>query len=426
MSKIDKSLSSQSWQASVRVVEDFLKTDKKLDSVLARHSKHLESSTVRRTQYLSYGVVRDLGYLLSLLRSTVKKLPKKRLQAIMLVSLFEWLEADVEKRPQVVHHSVERSKELLSKPEARFANAVLRKMPELEIEIPEGIDSVSNLSRFYSHPEWLVSKWIGQWGASSTKACLEWNQSTPTVYVFSREFESEVPSDWGKTEWDGFYNIQNANWETIRTWLAAGKAYIQDPATRLGSALLGDDTVESVLDLCAAPGGKSLQLLQRISSSNGLLVSVDVPGSRFDRLKENLGRYQKPGVEKVQVAADVLDLQPSDLPRATYAVVYLDVPCSNTGVFQRRPDVKWRQTKASVAELTVLQKALLKRAAEFVDTGGVLIYSTCSIDPDENRDVVDRFIEEADGAFSLERETISLPWESKHDGAGVFLLRRII
>lgn len=423
MSKIDKSLSSQSWQASVRVVEDFLKTELKLDLVLERHSKHLESSTVRRTQYLSYGVVRDLGYLLSLLRSTVKKLPRKRLQAIMLVSLFEWLEAEVEKRPQVVHHSVERSKELLSKPEARFANAVLRKMPELEIEIPEGIESVADLSRFFSHPEWLVSKWIRQWGASTTKACLEWNQSMPMVYGFSRE--SEIPSDWEKTEWDGFYKIQNANWETIRTWLAAGKAYIQDPATRLGSAFLEDDTVDSVLDLCAAPGGKSLQLLQRISSSNGLLVSVDVPGSRFDRLKENLSRYQKSGVEKVQVAADVLDLQSSDLPRATYAVVYLDVPCSNTGVFQRRPDVKWRLTEASFTELTVLQKALLKHSAGFVEVGGALIYSTCSIDPEENRDVVDPFIDEANGAFLLERENISLPWESRHDGAGVFLLRRI-
>lgn len=425
MSKIDKSLSSQSWQASVRILEDFLKSDQKLDSILERYSKGMESLTVRRMQYLSYGVVRDLGYLLGLLRSTVRKLPKKRLQAIMLVSLFEWLEADEEKRPQVVHHSVERSKELLSKPEARFANAVLRRMPELQTEIPVGIESIEDMAFYYSHPEWLVAKWIEQWGVSQTKCLLEWNQKTPLVYLYSLEPQSEIPSDWAITGWQSFYNVQQADWDTIRTWLASGRAYIQDPATRLGAALLDLETVGSVLDLCAAPGGKSIQLLQRITAPGGLLVSVDVPGVRFQRLQENLDRYQKSGIEKFQVAADVLDLEAANLPQATFDVVYLDVPCSNTGVLQRRPDAKWRQSESMGSELTALQGALLKSASRFVARGGALIYSTCSVNVEENQGVVEQFVEEANEGFLLEKQAVSLPWQSGHDGAGVFLLRSL-
>ena len=181
----------------------------------------------------------------------------------------------------------------------------------------------------------------------------------------------------------------------------------------------------SVLDLCAAPGGKSIQLLQRITAPGGLLVSVDVPGVRFQRLQENLDRYQKSGIEKFQVAADVLDLQAANLPQATFDVVYLDVPCSNTGVLQRRPDAKWRQSESMGSELTALQGALLKSASRFVARGGALIYSTCSVNVEENQGVVEQFVEEANEGFLLEKQAVSLPWQSGHDGAGVFLLRSL-
>jgi 16S rRNA (cytosine967-C5)-methyltransferase len=192
----------------------------------------------------------------------------------------------------------------------------------------------------------------------------------------------------------------------------------------LGTELLAGQTFNAVLDLCSAPGGKSVQLLQRICGPGGLLVSVDVPGLRFKRLQENLARYEREGVEKVQVAADVLELTSDSLPQAEYGVVYVDVPCSNSGVLQRRPDVKWRLQERSMTELTELQGSLLRKAAEFVAPGGALVYSTCSVDAEENRGVVHSFLNDTKHAFQLEKETISLPWESGHDGAGAFLLRR--
>ena len=424
MSKIDKSLSSQSWQASVLVVEDFLKSNQKLDTLLEQNTKNLESRVSKRAQYLSYGVVRHLGRLRVLLQSAVKKIPKKKLQAIMLVSLFEWLEADEETRPRVVHHSVERAKSMLSKAESRFANAVLRRMPELKGEDPSDATTVNAFSSLFSHPQWMIDRWIQNWGEAATKQFLQWNQMTPRVFAYCGTTTVEKPGKWKGTEWPSFYEINEADWEETRTWLSEGRAYIQDPSTRLGSALLEGQTFKTVLDLCSAPGGKSVQLLQRISAPGGLLVSVDIPGPRYRRLQENLARYKRQDIEKVQMAADVLELTSEQLPGAEFDVVYVDVPCSNTGVIQRRPDVKWRLEEDSIVELTALQGSLLKKAAEFVAPGGALIYSTCSVEAEENRGVIDAFLTDAEDAFQLEKESISLPWQSGHDGAGAFLLRR--
>lgn len=222
----------------------------------------------------------------------------------------------------------------------------------------------------------------------------------------------------------GVYEIQNADWEAIRLCLAEGKAYIQDPSTRLGPSLLDGLGVKTVLDLCAAPGGKSIQLQQRIPGPDGLLVSVDVPGPRFERLKENLARYSRPEVKQMQFSRNVLDLTIDELPFTAFDAVYVDVPCSNTGVLQRRPDVKWRQSEESLEGLLELQLRLLAKAAEFVAPSGYLIYSTCSVDFAENEGIVDHFLKERDSSFAIEKTIQSLPWKSGHDGAGACLLRK--
>ena len=425
MSKIDKLLSSQSWQASVRVVEDFLKSNDKLDSLLNRHAGSLEREISRRVQYLSFGVVRNLGRLQWALGSAVKKPPKKRLQAMLLLSMFEWMDAEDAKRPLVVHHAVEQAKRKLSKAEGRFVNAVMRRIPDLGLDADVSNSALEDWSSQYSHPQWMVTRWIRQFGEEATRHLLDWNQSNSKTYTWSPVSKTAVPGDWLETDWPEFYNIQSANWELVRSMLAEGSTYIQDPSTCIGPALFKELNVCSILDLCAAPGGKSIQLQRYISGSEGLLVSVDLEGPRFNRLKENLARYQVEGVEKIQVSADVLNLEAKDLPRAEYDAVYVDVPCSNTGVIQRRPDVKWRQKESGLSELADLQAALLRKSAEFVKLDGFLVYSTCSLDAAENEAVIKSFLDSSGSSFSQEKAVSSLPWESGHDGAGAFLLKRI-
>lgn len=425
MSKIDKLLSSESWQASVLIIEDFLKSDTKLDSLLDRHAGGLKRDVNRRVQYLSYGVVRNLGRLQSALRSAVNKPPKKRLQAMLLLALFEWENANEGSRPQVVHYAVEQAKRRLSKAEGRFVNAVMRRIPELGIEQVDSERASGDWSVQFSHPQWIIDRWLKEFGKEETRKLLEWNQSQSKTYVWSPVSDSAIPEDWIHTDWPEFYDLSEADWTAVQGMLSDGQAYIQDPSTRVGPGLLTVHSVASVLDLCAAPGGKSIQLQRSLTEDGGLLVSVDLEGPRFKRLEENLARYARVGVQGIQIAGDVLSLKPTDLPEHEFDAVYLDVPCSNTGVIQRRPDVKWRQSESGMEELVALQRALLSKAAQFVKPEGFLVYSTCSIERVENEDVVERFLSESGGSFVLEAATRSLPWKTGHDGAGAALLRRI-
>jgi 16S rRNA (cytosine967-C5)-methyltransferase len=157
----------------------------------------------------------------------------------------------------------------------------------------------------------------------------------------------------------------------------------------------------------------------------GRIVSLDLPGSRIDRLKENLSRTT--GVEVALVQADLLKgasaaLKEHGLPQE-YPAVLIDVPCSNTGVMRHRVDVKWRLQEGDFAKHARQQGALLAAAARLVAPGGRLVYSTCSIDDVENAKVVGDFLDRH-RAFTLGKSSVSVPWKDGHDGAAAFLLLR--
>ena len=160
---------------------------------------------------------------------------------------------------------------------------------------------------------------------------------------------------------------------------------------------------------------------------SGRLVAMDLPGARIDRLKENLSRVS--GVEVALVQADLLEgplmaLREHKLPES-YAAVLLDVPCSNTGVMRHRADVKWRLQAGDFKKHPQQQLALLHAAARLVAPGGRLVYSTCSIDAEENERVITEFFNSrAGGPFKPEGSSLSQPWVTGHDGAAAFRLRR--
>src|SRR5690606_2602894 len=147
-----------------------------------------------------------------------------------------------------------------------------------------------------------------------------------------------------------------------------------------------------VLDLCSAPGGKTLQLAGRVGPED-VVVAVDLPGPRLERLRKNLSRY--PQIKVKAVGAAVTRLVPEDLVAqeapAAYDAVLIDVPCSNTGVLRHRVDAKWRLKPSDLEALPRLQLALLRRAAACVRPGGRMVYSTCSLEAEENEDVIAAF-----------------------------------
>jgi len=307
-------------------------------------------------------------------------------------------------------------------------NAVVRKLAlALAVPPPPKVASADVLAEYFSHPDWLVKRWLVDFGAEATRKLLEWNQQPATVYARWRSTDSSVapPAFLKPTAWAGFFEVPSGRWTQIEPLLKSGKIYLQDPGTRIAVELLAPQPGETVLDGCAAPGGKSLLIADAMKS--GRIVAMDLPGPRISRLKENLSRAH--AVEVALVQADLLEapalaLREHQLPES-YAAVLIDVPCSNTGVMRHRADVKWRLEPRDFDKHGRQQLALLHAAARLVDQGGRMVYSTCSLDPEENERVIKAFFDSrAGGPFKLERSVVSLPWVTGHDGGAAFLLRR--
>jgi 16S rRNA (cytosine967-C5)-methyltransferase len=262
----------------------------------------------------------------------------------------------------------------------------------------------------------------------ATRQLLEWNQSTAQVQVRWRA-ATPPPAGLEPTPWPGFFRLAHGHWADIQVALTAGHCYLQDPATRLAPGLAEPRAGEAWLELCAAPGGKTFQLADAMGQ--GRIVAVDRPGGRLKRFEENVARWRAGGgaTEIALVGSDVLaltaaELAARELPRQ-FDGVLIDVPCSNTGVIRHRVDSKWRLKPGEFDQLAEVQGRMLAAAAQFVRPGGRLVYSTCSLEPEENRQVVEAFLDgEAGRDFVLEDSAQGRPWEHGHDGAGAFRLRR--
>ncbi len=190
--------------------------------------------------------------------------------------------------------------------------------------------------------------------------------------------------------------------------------YLQDSSTLLAPLLLNPQPGEAIADLCAAPGGKSLIIAERLQGK-GQLTCRDRSPERLKQLHENLDGFPNVSIGACDGAAP-------DLPPASQDGVLLDVPCSNTGVLRRRPDVRWNFTTAGLRELMATQRAILDGAAGIVRPGGRIVYSTCSIEPDENIQQVQAFLQRhPDFTLAVSRQL--LPTEF-HDGAYAALLIR--
>ena len=419
------------WQAAARLIARWLERSERLDTLLDTLPPGLTSAERARCQHLVFGVVRHFGRIEAALARLVAHPPRFSTRAVLFVAGFELIESVGEPEAdgrvaKIVHHAVEQTKTLSSPAEARLVNAVVRKLSAaLASPAPTKKAQPAELAEYFSHPEWLVRAWLSQFGAEPTRALLEWNQQPATVYARWRATDEVPPAFLKPTAWTGFFEVASGHWTQVEPLLKAGKIYLQDPGTRLAVELLAPQAGETVLDLCAAPGGKSLLIADTMKA--GKVIAMDVPGARIDRLKENLSRV--PGVDVALVQADLLAdpvhaLRSHKLPES-FAAVLLDVPCSNTGVMRHRADVKWRLQEGDFKKHPQQQLALLHAAARLVAPGGRLVYSTCSIDAEENEAVVKEFFNSrAGGPFKLEKSALSFPWTTGHDGAGTFLLRR--
>lgn len=401
------------------------------DSLLETFPAELGRTERARCQNLLYGAVRHLGRIEAHFRPMLHKEPRSRVHAVLLLAGYELIEGGGDGHvAKVVHHAVEQTKALASPSEAKLVNAVVRKLAEgLAAETAPGkLAPAKRLAEYYSHPEWLVSRWLAHFGAVNTRALLEWNLAPAPMYARWRLTErgpsAEESQALAPTNWEGFFEVKSGHWPEIEGMLADGRVFVQDPSTRHAIGLLDPRRGEAVLDLCAAPGGKSLAIADRMRE--GTLLAVDLPGPRQNRLEENLAKAPA-GVRASRVGADLRTAWRELASRRPegFAAVLLDVPCSNTGVMRHRVDVKWRLEPFDFSKHGRQQQSLLEAAARLVAKGGRLVYSTCSVDAEENESVVNTFLADQQGRFELAESRLSRPWSDGHDGAGAFLLRRV-
>jgi 16S rRNA (cytosine967-C5)-methyltransferase len=428
----ESSTTTAAWPNAARLVARWLDRRERVDALLETLPRAVAGADRARCQHLMLGVIRHYGRIDAALARLVAHPPRFSTRAVLFIAGFELIEAASDKDDgrvaKIVHHAVEQTKTLASQSEARLVNAVVRKLAGALADPAPVINvSAEELGNYFSHPAWLVKSWLAQFGPESTRALLEWNQRPAPVHARWRADPAidAVPDFLKPTQWPGMYEITSGRWTEVEPLLKSGKLYLQDPSTLLPVELLAPKPGERVLDLCAAPGGKSLLIADAMKT--GRLVAVDLPGARIDRLKENLSRTA--GVEVALVQADLLEnlssaLREHRLPE-TYDAVLLDAPCSNTGVMRHRVDVKWRLQPGDFKKHPQQQLSLLHAAARLVSPGGRLVYSTCSIDAEENEHVVRAFLAgKAGGPFSLAKSMLSYPWTNGHDGGGAFLLRR--
>jgi len=396
MSELPEGL--QAWTQAVRVLTEYDRGKRHLDDLLDAWDTGLARKRV-------FSVFRNRLVIDELISRRVRRLPRSRLLNLLRLAIGELLDNRCEEPAPVVHHAGEVARLLkVSRNEQGFINGVLRQL--MRDGLPE-----TRLEK--THPGWLVERWRKGFGDEACRALIAWNQQPAPLYVCTDEPVEGMEA----TSWPCYFQIREGLTGAVRERVEQGGAYVQDPFALIPVQLMKVVPGETVLDLCAAPGGKT-RLLARALDGRGHLTAVDLPGRRIERLKDNLSRCPWFAGEVIGSRIEHLagQFEPAD-------AVLLDVPCSNTGVMRRRPDVKLRLSEAEIQRQAEQQGALLAMAAGYVRPGGRLCYSTCSLEPEENEEVVRHFLK-SHRDWSCAEAVSSTPWEHGHDGGGAFLLTR--
>ena len=420
-------------------------------------------------------------------RKTQGRKQKDGLQDLLRLGLYQIFWLDRIPDHAAVHETVEQAKRGGYGAQAGFINAVLRGYLREADETRRLLAELkaTQPALGYSHPEWLVNRWQQrQWsadisplqptpvpsatgsqvagytpakrlegraptGAAALTQLLEWNNTPPKTYARlntlnfgkpaaapdERRVRRGVPEkiqavgdlltfwrdegveyDFFTRDWTGdglvFELKSHPSLATLESF-QKGWFYIQDPSTLLAVRELDPKPGETVLDLCAAPGGKAMFIAQLMNNTGRIVAHDNVP----DRLKLVTENCQRLGLTSVEIAP-ALDPRPSTFDR-----ILVDAPCSNTGVLRRRVDLRWRIQPDEITRLRATQLDLLQKSAARLKPGGTLVYSTCSLEPEENTELVQQFLAAQPG-FKLERERQLLPFVDGVDGAYVAKLKK--
>jgi len=333
-------------------------------------------------------------------RASSQPIPKLDLEILLALRLalyqFRWLDRIPQRA--ALHESVELVKRARKRSAVPFVNAVLRKLsvtaPVAMASPDEMSASVDDLAREFAHPLWLVDRWTRQYGHASAQAICQHDQSIPAAAIRLRDPDAEhqlLQENISLLPGGVLASARRVQAGDIARTKAfrLGQVVIQDEASQLVAELLGStQSGIRILDCCAAPGGKTLAIADR--NPNSTITAIELYPHRA-RLLQKLLRLRESAAHIHIVVADARHLP------ASYAFdrILADIPCSGTGTIARNPEIKWRLRPEDLKELQQRQIAILRAALDHLAPGGRLVYSTCSLEKEENEEVVEPALAEA-------------------------------
>ncbi len=388
-------------------------------------------------QEITYGCVRwqaTLDHFMDKLTNGRTQVPPMRV--LLRMGIYQSLMLDRVPGHALVNEAVDLARIIGLEPHTGFVNAVLRTCERDREALLKEWQALkeSQPAIGWSHPKWLVQRWEQRMPAAEVRALLEWNNQPPPVYARLnplRMLPEQTIETWRTNDIN--YAFRKYDWapENLVFELSSlpplaklasfqkGAFYIQDPSTLLAVQILDPQPGERILDLCAAPGGKTTYIAQVIDD-DGEVFASDRDPERLKLVTENCKRMHITSVSTS--TADELDNYRRN-GGEPFDRVLVDAPCSNTGVIRRRVDLRWRLKPEEFARLHKVQLELLHRATSLLKPGGVLVYSTCSLEPEENEQLIAAFLEDYP-LFDRETERALSPLRDKVDGAYVIRLRR--
>jgi len=402
----------------------------------ALHPDRLLTDSFKRYRYfnsldraflteLTYGVIRWRERLDWVIR-LFSKIPIEKIELetlnILRLGLYQILFLSRTPSSAAVNESVELAKRIRGKGGAGFVNAVLRSAirQKDEIRYPDiHEDPVLHLSVVQSHPLWLVQRWVRERGVEETlQICMFNNQISPltlrtnTLKInrenllekLKEEELSPIPTVYSE---EGIV-LQHPPPTSELPFLRKGLAIIQDEASQLVTSILDPKPGEQILDACAAPGGKTTHMAQRMENQGGI-YALDLSKVKLDLIE---GLCERLGIGIIKtVKGDASKILP--VPQGMkFDRILADVPCSGFGTLRRNPDLKWRRGEVDIQRMGELQFSILRNLSMYVEEGGLLIYSTCTVFREENEDVVEKFLE-THPEFQLDQMDNLLPEKSR-------------
>jgi 16S rRNA (cytosine967-C5)-methyltransferase len=344
---------------------------------------------------------------------------------ILRLGAYQMLFLDKVPVSAAVNTAAELAKEFGKK--SGYVNGLLRNLDRKRATLvgPDRDDPVKGLSVLYSHPEWLVRRWMERFGEGTTETLLRENNRPAPLVVRTNTLKTTRDQLKASLESEGANTVETA-YSTVgleilsspglRSLTAYTKGWfmVQDEAAQLIAPLLGPLRGETVLDACAAPGGKATHLAE-LMGNEGRIVALESDQGRIKRIQENSARL---GITVITpVRGDATKYQ-----EGRFDKVLVDAPCSGLGVLRRHPDGRWNKSENTIRERTVIQRGILKNCALLLKPGGILVYATCTTEPEENEELINDFLEATENSFAIDDPRPYLP-EQAHmlvDNSGFF------